>query len=466
MTSEKSGRGLIFYFYSGLFIAVSVFFIGAVVLLFYASTQTNQIHLPASTADTPIYMQIASWFDPVFFQYNLALLVFAVGIIPLVTLCYISAMSEEKKRRLQRDLPPAIYLANSGYIQSYLGKIFNIRNYLGSMMTLMFVVIFGCMIILLLKPAPLALPDLTHGNGVDYYKGANFLMLGTYMKSYMDGTGEYLDVLIYTLTAFQFGFLGGYVYFIGLMVRSYFTLDMTPNIFISSSVRMITGSLLALVLSYFFIDPGGLDLGQASGVNEHGKISGVDEILIRSLPVWSFFIGYFPNRGLAFLENIATKALGLARVHEFASPLSDLPGINYNHEILLNREGFDNIENLANANALDLAMRTGFSYSQLVQWISQARLHGYLRNDYHAFVEHTGIVSLDDFIHFCRTIKLRDSSADPVEMITASLKNGKNDFSEKIRILNYLVEANDTVTDTLHPAGNQDNTAASEAIRE
>lgn len=429
MSGEKPKRSPAFYFYSCLFIAINVLFLGIVLLLFYASTQSVRINSPEAMINAPVYMQIASWFDPVFFQYNLVLLVFAVGIIPLVTLCYISSMREEKKRRLQRELPPEIYAANSSYIQDSLDKIFNVRSYLGSMTSLMLVTMFGCTIILLLKPAPLSPSDVIHGAGIDYSRGANFLMLGTYMQSYMEGkTSEYISALVYTLTAFQFGFLGGYVYFIGLMVRSYFTLDMTPNIFISSCVRMITGSLLALVVSYFLIDP--------------GKPAD-NEILVRSLPVWGFFIGYFPDRGLAFLENIASKALGLARIHEFSSALSALPGVNYGQEILLNREGYDNIENLANASALDLALRTGFSYQQLVQWVSQAHLHGYLRNDYHAFADRTGIISLDDFTRFCHTVKLRNNAADPVELIIASLKGEKNDFSDKIRILKYLADTSD-----------------------
>jgi len=85
-------------------------------------------------------------------------------------------------------------------------------------------------------------------------------MLGTYMQSYMQGkTDDYIYILINTLTAFQFSFLGAYVYFIGLLVRSYFTLDMTPSIFISSSVRMMTGSLLALVLCFIFVSPSSLN---------------------------------------------------------------------------------------------------------------------------------------------------------------------------------------------------------------
>lgn len=430
MTQEsKLKESIISFFYLSLFIVPIMLFAGVVLLLFYTSIEMANSTGTITSENLPLYVQITQWFDPVFFQYNLVLLVFAVAIIPLITLCYVHSMRQEKERRLKRELPPEAFTDQETveYINNYIGKTFTLRNYLGSMMTLMFVVMFGCMIILLLKPMPL---DVTGGTGVDYSKGANFLVLGTYMQSYMlDKTNDYdyIKVLIYTLTAFQFGFLGAYVYFIGLLVRSYFTLDMTPSMFISSSVRMMTGSLLALVLCFFFVDP--------------NKTTEFNEILIKSLPVWSFFIGFFPSRGLTLLENISSKALGLMRIREFTSPLSDLPGINYDHEIRLNREGYDNIENLANANALDLALRTSFSYQQLSQWINQARLYGYLRNDYQIFVDRTGITSLDEFNYYWYAARKQDQATDPAETLITATSTEEHDFKEKILILSKLAEA-------------------------
>lgn len=423
---SKIKENLISLFYLSLFVMPFMFFAGVVILLFYTSVDMANNINANNPASLTLYGQITQWFDPIFFQYNLILLFFAVAIIPLITLSYVVFMGREKEQRLKRELPPEAYTnqETANYINSYLLNTFTVRNYLGSMMILMFVVIFGCTIILLLKPMPL---DTIGGNGVDYSKGANFLMLGAYMQSYMQGkTDDYIYILINTLTAFQFGFLGAYVYFIGHLVRSYFTLDMTPSIFISSSVRMMTGSLLALVLCFFFLEP--------------NNSTEFNEILIKSLPVWSFFIGFFPNRGLTLIDNVSTKALGLIRVREFSSPLSDLPGIDYAHEIRLNREGYDNIENLANANVLDLALRTGFSYQQLSQWISQARLHGYLRNDYQIFVDRTGITSLDEFINYWRAARNQDPAADPADTLIAATSTAQHNFNEKIRILS-LIEA-------------------------
>lgn len=421
--------------YKALFIIPVLAFFVLVLLFFYISIELASRGGTATPDELSWFGQITQWFDPVFFQYNLALLTFAVAIVPLVTLFYVRTMGVEKQRRLKRELPSETFTnkETAEYISAHLEKTFTIQNYIGSMMTLTFIIMLGAMIILLLKPMPSGDPNAL---GVDFSKGANFLMLGPYMQDYVEGdTHKYTRALFATLTAFQFGFLGAYVYFIGHLVRSYFTLDLTPNIFVSSSIRMITGSLLALVLCFIFLDPNLLKLIPFSGDNTERQ-----DMLINGLPVWSFFIGFFPSRGLTLIGNISTKVLGLARIRERAAPLSDLPGMNYAHEIRLNREGYDNIENLANANALDLALHTGFNYNQLVQWINQARLHGYLGNDYGVFADRTGITRLDHFIEYWHAAKQNDPNADPASKLIAATQTEKHGFGEKIYILGRLAE--------------------------
>ncbi|QYZ67304.1 MAG: hypothetical protein HPY30_15740 [Gammaproteobacteria bacterium (ex Lamellibrachia satsuma)] len=396
---------------------VSLLFIGCISLLAYKSYYYVN-HQPPGPDELNLIDQIALWFDPIFFQYNLALLSLSVTIIPLITFCYIQNMKNEKRRRLHRELPAKLLDDPSvkKYIEQYINKSFHIHHYLGSMLVLSLVVIMGSMIILLLKPLPLNAADGV--TGVDYSLGANFLMLGTYMGSYILGDEKlYIHVISTTLTAFQFGFLGAYIYFIGHLVRSYFTLDLTPNMFVSSSVRMITGALLALVLCYIIVDP-----------------ENKDSVLLQGLPVWSFFIGFFPSRGLLFLEKISIKTIGFAKVRYFSTPLSNLPGMSYAHQIRLAREGYDNIENLANASALDLALRTGFTYPQLNQWISQAKLHEYLRNDYQSFLQDTGISSMDELKAYFKSYS-KDKSADPVSLLAAA----GNQYEQKISILYRLV---------------------------
>jgi hypothetical protein len=102
-----------------------------------------------------------------------------------------------------------------------------------------------------------------------------------------------------------------------------------------------------------------------------------------------------------------------------ALPLSMLAGMSYSHELRLEREGFDNIENLSNADPVDLAIRTCFSYSQLKQWIDQAWLASHLREDYSGFAQRTGLTNSEELHCFFSTCDA--SHTDGVEQLLAAL---------------------------------------------
>lgn len=335
------------------------------------------------------FLEIARWFDPVFFAYNLVLLLLAVLVVPGITFIYVHAMKQEKAKRLKREVPAALWDRCEEEICAHLDRFVRFRNYLGSMLVMMAVITLGASIILLLKPA-------SGGTGVDFGKGANFLTLGPFLEAF-PGEG-YTGRLFVSLTAFQFGFLGAYVHFIGQLARSYFLLDLTPSTFIDSAVRMITASVLALVLSFTVFPPG--HTGES----------------VSFIPLVSFFFGFFPTRALLVIEKIATRVVRQVAATAYCStPLSALPGMSYAHELRLGREGFDNLENLSHADAVDLAVRTGFGYSQLRAWIEGARLRGLLGADYDEFVTRSGL-------HGCHELGalLRERDADAALFAGAS----------------------------------------------
>ncbi len=68
------------------------------------------------------------------------------------------------------------------------------------------------------------------------------------------------------------------------------------------------------------------------------------------------------------------------------------------HEAKLEREGFDNIENFSTADPVSLAVSTGFTYPQLVEWISAAWLVKHLREDYPEFARRPGIVTRNELV--------------------------------------------------------------------
>ena len=364
--------------------------------------------------------QIICWLDPVFTIYNLALLLLIVMVVPVITFFYVRTMRERKKHSLWQQIPDDEI--NSKKIDYYLEETFRLNHYAGSMTLLSVIILLGGMIILILKPIPIADVSLNNGFGVDYSKGVNFLMLGSYMHYFIEGSlCDYMRVMVATLTAFQFGFLGAYVYFITHLVRSYFTLDLSPNIYFSCSVRIMLGTILSLILSFFLIsdnykEEGISKTGQAicqiaeqvvieNNIDAQDQSQAVQRMteagLIMSksyyyLPIISFFIGFFPLRGLLLIERIAGGLLQILPVKYQSTSLTNLLGMSFQHEIRLKREGFDNVENFVNADIIDLAIRSGFFYQQLEKWRSQATLITHLGDDYADFRQKTSINSVDE----------------------------------------------------------------------
>src|SRR5206468_2609892 len=96
--------------------------------------------------------------------------------------------------------------------------------------------------------------------------------------------------------------------------------------------------------------------------------------------------------------------------------------MSHAHEVRLEREGLDNIENLCCANPLDLAVRTGFSYTQLSNWIDEAWLRARLRDDYDEFERRTGIATKGNLTELMRNWSKVKTSVSATEFLATSLQ--------------------------------------------
>ena len=341
--------------------------------------------------------RILCWFDPILLAYNALLLTAAILTPPVTAILYVNQMRDEKERRLRRDLGSDQDEHDDdrrnllGVVRHRLDREFRFSNYIGAVVTAMLVTAMGAGILLMMKMVPVDYPlgpvdpacTAPGQQGVDFTKGATFLVLAAFMKDIGNPSKLYPNLII-GLVAFQFGFLGAWINFISQVARGYFMCDLTPNTFVHGSIRMVTASLLALVLS--FILPTLPIFGD--GVE--------NETFLRTLPVMAFFFGYFPSSALRVIENVGAKALGAllpGKPLDQWTPLSALSGMSYLHEVRLSREGIDNVEYLSQADPLDLALRTGFGYRQLDDWIGEAWLRKHLGEDYDAFAGATGIRS-------------------------------------------------------------------------
>jgi hypothetical protein len=418
------------------------------------------------------FRAIAHWFDPVFFQYNLVMALLTVLVVPSLALSYIQIMAASKERRLQSEVPPE----RRAEVRRRMGRRASFSNYRGSVWLTTTVVLLGTSILLLFKPVSVA-----GGTGVDFSLGANMLTMGPFAELYEKNPDAYYSHLIRNQIAFQFGFLGAYVYFVGSVVRAYFTMDLTSHTFVDGAIRMIVASILALVLSFAYdfvlpaydfvlpADVSSLPLSVAAGnggsteapsasspVSEEGdkqdQSPGVEATLPASLsllPIVAFFFGFYPKRASLALERVALKVMRniIPGDGYRALPLSMLAGISYAHELRLEREGFDNVENLSNADAVDLAVRTCFSYGQLRQWIDQAWLASHLREDYPHFVRRSGI-STSEELH-CFLSACDANNTDGVQQLIPALSVEPADAASwKLRLTALKILLDKNVPDT------------------
>lgn len=438
------------------------------------------------------FLSVAHWFDPVYFQYNLIMAACAILMVPLFVSSYVITMADRKKRRLKRQTR---LKRHHDEIDERMARRNCFSTYFKSVLAAMVVIALGVTIILLFKPAFSA-----NESGVNFGMGANFLMMGPFIDLLAKNPEAFNAHLMISLTAFQFGFLGAYVYFYSLMIRAYFTLDLTSQTLVDGTVRMIVASIMSLVVSFYFHqdiisittvgvaadstvatavaekpvvqnatshvpdkvlveNTGDVPVGTAAVQAEETPVpvTAPDQIPLPShvtkdtdesnqsannentnnrkdvsrrnqttpsglwlLPVVSFFFGFYPKRALLAIERIVLIIMKNTAGNSYrALPLYMLSGMSYAHELRLEREGLDNIENLSHADPLDIAIRTCFSYGQAKQWIDESWIAVRLREDYPVFVQATGITTGEELKIFFASSGTTD--AEKTEQLVMAL---------------------------------------------
>ena len=182
-----------------------------------------------------------------------------------------------------------------------------------------------------------------------------------------EGTTEALHARRWqSLTVMSLAFLGAFVWSAHNIVRRYINNDLMPVEYYHTTLRLILAPLLALMLSHMV------------GAGVVSSDSGWSTAL---LPVAAFMTGLIPAAVLFFLQDWFVRALKSYGFHAHHLPLSMIEGLNRFHEVRLSEAGVDNAQNLAQADLIELGLATPYPPEQLLDWIDQARLYLYLRND-------------------------------------------------------------------------------------
>jgi hypothetical protein len=206
----------------------------------------------------------------------------------------------------------------------------------------------------------------------------SILLTGLYQTgigaSAQDGAAEALHARRWqSLTVMSLAFLGAFIWSAHNIVRRYINNDLMPVEYYHTTLRLMLAPLLALMLSY---------LASAG-------IVGSDESWSTALlPVAAFMTGLIPAAVLFFLQDWFVRLLKAYGFHAHHLPLSMIEGLNRFHEVRLSEAGVDNAQNLANADLVELALVTPYPLEQLLDWIDQARLYVYLRDDFKLARDH------------------------------------------------------------------------------
>ena len=138
------------------------------------------------------------------------------------------------------------------------------------------------------------------------------------------------------------------------MVRRLYLADINEQVFWGAVNRLLLSMGLALVIMKGYPDG--------------------------SAPLY-FSIGFLANIVLDWLLENALKLLGLGKPKQEDLSLQMVRGINIWKEYRLQEEGIENVQNLATADVVDLAVRTHYSARTLIDWIDQSIMLSRLTSD-------------------------------------------------------------------------------------
>ena len=123
------------------------------------------------------------------------------------------------------------------------------------------------------------------------------------------------------------------------------------------------------------------------------------------LPVIAFLTGMMPEQALYYIRNKFSIFSDKSTLKADSLPLNMIEGINMFHQLRLGEVGVDNAQNLAEANIIELLIKTPFNANQLVDWIAQAQLYVYFKADIEKLRE-VGVRSIFDIVRIGKNEEL------------------------------------------------------------
>ena len=201
-------------------------------------------------------------------------------------------------------------------------------------------------------------------------------------------------------------FAGGFLYASYNIIRRLVAYDLSPNVYYSAGTRILLASAVALVLSFLI----------GSETSDNNVIS-----FKASLAAVAFLAGIFPQRILNYLVRRYQEFMSGESVTDKSLGLYNIEGISIYHKERLEEIGIDNAQNLATASLTKLIAETPYDARQLLDWIGQAKLVCYVKDDIHR-LRAIGIRSVFDLLKGQKDRVVLRELADSVGLETPILE--------------------------------------------
>jgi len=211
---------------------------------------------------------------------------------------------------------------------------------------------------------------LIFGSRIAGEPGLDLILRGPSI-AYIDTLAPDVKNSMFGMLIIAFAFMGSYIWSIQALFRRLATVDLTPGVYYSVGIRIIFSVFMGLLIYYFLTD------GDIETVIKSGNPLNSPS----SLTLYAFFAGMFPQRALQYMQDKVHFMNSNDKMKADPLPLQMIEGIDLYERTRFVEVGVDNAQNLAKSNFIELIIRTPFNPREIIDWIGQARLYLYFKND-------------------------------------------------------------------------------------
>lgn len=256
---------------------------------------------------------------------------------------------------------------------------------------------------------------LLFGTDLKLIEQQHFLLSGVHAL-YVDGnlTPETIAYQEISLLVMLLSLLGAYIWSLQNLLVRLTTIDLPPSTYFSVAIRMLLATFVALMVRFIWLDP----------VNDSNITKPLSSSILSYdvLLVFAFLTGMFPERAIQYLKEKIPVFSGKKDKKSDDLPLSMIEGINMYHKVRLAEMGIDNAQNLAEANLVEILVRTPFKPKRVIDWMAQAKLYVYFKSDIDE-LRKLGIRTIFDFKTVAKDENKRIKIADNSELSVIQLSN-------------------------------------------